>query len=98
MFQSLLKAAAAAATLALVAGFVPAHAAPLLLAQGLASGPSAVEAVRYKRHYSYYPNTVYRQDGYSWRHDADAGSYEYRELQRLFPETNWPPSLRYYER
>ena len=65
---------------------------------GLASGPSAVEAVRYKRYYSYHPNGVYRQDGYSWRHDADAGSYEYRELQRLFPETNWPPSLRYYER
>jgi hypothetical protein len=97
MFQSLLKTSAAAATLALVAGFTPASATPLTLGQGLASGHSAVEAVRYKRYYSYHPNSVY-QDGYSWRHDADAGSYEYRELQRLFPETNWPRSLRYYER
>jgi hypothetical protein len=96
MFQSLLKASAAAATLALVAGFASANAAPLM--QGLTSGPSAVEAVRYKRYYSYHPDNGYGQDGYSWRHDADAGSYEYRELQRLFPETNWPPSLRYYER
>jgi hypothetical protein len=96
MFQSLLKASAAAAILALVAGFAPANAVPLV--EGLASGPSAVEAVRYKRYYSYHPNGVYVQDGYGWRRDADAGSYEYRELQRLLPETNWPPSLRYYER
>jgi hypothetical protein len=97
MFQSLLKASAAAAILALVAGFAPANATPLMLGHGLVSDPSAVTAVRYKRYYSY-PNSVYLQDGYSWRHDAEAGSYEYRELQRLFPETNWPPSLRYYER
>ncbi len=96
MFQSVLKASAAVAILALAAGFAPANAAPLT--QGLASGPSAAEAVRYRRYYSYYPNSVYGQGGYSWRHDADAGTYEYRELQRLFPQTNWPPSLRYYER
>ena len=24
------------------------------------------------------------------------GHYEIRELQRLFPGTNWPPSMRYH--
>jgi hypothetical protein len=33
--------------------------------------------------------------GYGYR-GYDNGHDEIRELQRLFPSTNWPPSQRYY--
>ena len=33
--------------------------------------------------------------GYGYRGYGN-GHDEIRELQRLFPSTNWPPSLRYY--
>jgi hypothetical protein len=33
--------------------------------------------------------------GYGYRRHGN-GHDEIRELQRLFPSTNWPPSMRYY--
>ena len=85
-----------------VAGSTAASAAPLsgvpLAAPGLQS-----EAVGYKRalkQHRFYGN-YYVTDSYAagpstrvYR-DIPGGNYEIRELQRLFPETNWPRSLRY---
>ena len=34
--------------------------------------------------------------GYGYRYYGN-GHNEIRELQRLFPSTNWPPSMRYYQ-
>jgi hypothetical protein len=47
----------------------------------------------------YYPS--YGPDYGSYEYPAEYRRYgnghdEIRELQRLFPETNWPPSMRYY--
>ena len=52
----------------------------------------------------YYPS--YGPEYGSYEYSADYGRYGYRrygnghdeirELQRLFPSTNWPPSMRYY--
>jgi hypothetical protein len=52
----------------------------------------------------YYPS--YGPDYGSYEYPAEYGRYGYRhygnghaeirELQRLFPSTNWPPSMRYY--
>jgi hypothetical protein len=46
---------------------------------------------------SYAPNYAYRgypaYNGYGYYRN---GHNEIRELQRLFPSTNWPPSMRYY--
>jgi len=97
MSQTLLRAGAVAATLALCAVFAPANATPLFPTHGLASGASTVESVRYKRHH-YRPDSVYVYNDYGSEHPAGYGSYEYRELQRQYPETNWPSSLRDYER
>ena len=85
-----------------VAGSTAASAAPLsgvaLAAPGLQS-----EAVGYKRalkqhrfYGDYYVTDSYAA-GPSTRvyRDIPGGNYEIRELQRLFPETNWPRSLRY---
>jgi hypothetical protein len=54
----------------------------------------------------YYPSYG-PQYGSSYGYSADYGRYGYRrhgnghdeirELQRLFPETNWPPSMRYHQ-
>jgi len=94
MSQTLLRAGAVAATLALGGIFAPANATPLLPAQGLTSGTSTVESVRYRHHH--YQDRLYVYDDHG--HPAGYGPYEYQELQRLYPETNWPQSLRYYDR
>jgi hypothetical protein len=67
----------------------------------LVAGSSEAEAGYYKRYYrSYQPNYAYGSypsgynDGYR---SYGNGHYEIRELQRLFPETNWPPSMRYHQ-
>jgi len=85
-----------------IAGLAPASAAPVSH-PGLTSPDSLVVDAGYRRalkrqqfytayyvtdFYAYGPSTrVYR--------DIPGGNNEIRELQRLFPETNWPPSLRY---
>ena len=46
---------------------------------------------------AYGPTILHNDDSYL--HDPDsAGADEIRELQRMFPQTNWPSSMRYYER
>jgi hypothetical protein len=44
-----------------------------------------------------YGPTILQDDRYLHEPDS-AGADEIQELQRMFPETNWPPSMRYYER
>lgn len=74
-------------------------AAALGLTLFAASGEA--EAGYYKRYYpSYQPNYAYGSypSGYSYGYRSyHNGNYEIRELQRLFPETNWPPSMRYHQ-
>jgi hypothetical protein len=46
---------------------------------------------------AYGPTILHDDDSYL--HDPDtAGADEIQELQRAFPQTNWPPSMGYYER
>lgn len=95
--------AALALSLGLLAGVGPAGAAPLGAGSGLTSPGLQVEDVGYKRYRRYqqvYPDyyvSDYYAYGPSYRvyRDIPGGNNEIRELQRLFPETNWPPSLRY---
>lgn len=54
----------------------------------------------------YQPSDRYYAPSYGYQGYSGYGGYGYRgygnghdeirELQRLFPSTNWPPSLRYY--
>lgn len=68
---------------------------------GLASPGLQVEDAGYRRAKKYQqlyadeaPTYGYRYPGYRpWM--PYGGSVEIQELQRLFPETNWPPSMRY---
>ena len=68
----------------------------------LVAGACAAEAGYYKRYnrsyqpYSYgsYPSSYNYGHGYRYYGN---GHDEIRELQRLFPETNWPPSMRYHQ-
>jgi hypothetical protein len=94
-----LAALAAVGTL-LVMGSGPAEAAPGF--KGL-SAASAIEPVGYYKRYrkSFAPEYVVRDyqpdyPSYSSR-SYGSGHYEIKELQRLFPETNWPPSMRYHQ-
>ena len=45
----------------------------------------------------YGPTILHDDDSYLHAPDT-AGADEIRELQRMFPQTNWPSSMRYYER
>jgi len=84
-----------------VAASTAASAAPL--SGALAAPGLQAEAVGYKRtlkqhrfYGDYYVTDSYAA-GPSTRvyRDIPGGNNEIRELQRLFPETNWPRSLRY---
>ena len=95
-------AAVAAFGLTLFAGSGPAEAAP---GQGLsaltASGLPVEEAGYYKRYYRSHQPYAYGSypggySGYGYRSYGN-GHDEIRELQRLFPSTNWPPSMRYHQ-
>ena len=94
-------AAAAALGLALFASSGPAVDAP---GQGLSSlttsGLPVEQAGYYKRYYRSYQPYAYGSypsgNGYGYRSYGN-GHDEIRELQRLFPSTNWPPSLRYHQ-
>jgi len=44
-----------------------------------------------------YGPTILHDDDYLYEPHT-AGADEMRELQRMFPQTNWPSSMRYYER
>jgi hypothetical protein len=91
-------AALAAIGALLFAGSGQANAAPQAL-KGFVQATSPVEPVGYYRRYrrAYVPDSYAPNYGtYSYRHYGN-GHDEVRELQRLFPETNWPPSMRYHQ-
>jgi hypothetical protein len=95
----LVLAASAVFSVFLFASSGPADAAPVQGLNGLASTALPVEqAGYYRRQYrSYNPNYAvrdYPRDYGSYRYDGN-GHDEIRELQRLFPSTNWPSSMRY---
>jgi hypothetical protein len=81
----------------------PARSAPVV-ASPLAAEGSPVEPVGYyyrRRHYPpvypYYYDTG-RPGGYSFYFGFipyARGNYEIQALQREYPQTNWPPSMRY---
>lgn len=95
-------AASAAFSAVLLTGTGPADAAPGQALTDLASPALPVEQVGGygRRHYRSYDSDYVPRD-YSGNYRAYAyhpyrgGHDEIRELQRLFPSTNWPPSMRY---
>jgi hypothetical protein len=80
----------------------PAMAAPPVIA-GFGSHASPMESARYYRRnnppvYPYFYNPG-RPGGWSFYFGFvpyARGDYEVQALQRRYPETNWPPSMRYY--
>jgi hypothetical protein len=92
-------AASAAFSVFLFASAGATHAAP---SQGLntlaASGLPVEQAGYYKRYNRSYQPYAYGSypSGYRYRSYGHS-NYEVRELQRLFPSTNWPPSMRYHQ-
>lgn len=99
---TLMALAALAAIGALLFAGSHANASPAQGLKDLAETASPVQPAgyykRYRRAYvpDYYVNDYapnYRT--YPYRNYGN-GHDEIRELQRLFPETNWPPSMRYY--
>jgi hypothetical protein len=91
-------AASAVLSVFLLAGAGPAEAAPGQALHGLASPALPVEQIGYYRRYnrSYGPNEYSTNYGSYGYRSYGRGHDEIRELQRLFPSTNWPPSMRYY--
>ncbi len=93
-------AAGLALGLGFVAGLASASAAPLAASAGLASPGLKAEDAAYKRSKN---RSLYVEDSYGSTSFARSsqgmpfgGSDEVRELQRLHPETLWPPSMRYF--
>ena len=97
----LAAAAGVALGLCLVAGPKPAGAAPMIAA-ALGNQASPVEPIgKYRRRrppiYPYYYNPG-RKGGRSFYFGFvpyEKGNYEIQALQRRYPESNWPPSMRY---
>jgi hypothetical protein len=91
------------AVIALAAGIAPASAAPLT-APGLASaGPLVVPAQVFKRGrppiYPYYYVPPARPGGWSFYFGPvpyAKGDFETQALQRVYPQLNYPPSMRYW--
>ena len=99
---TLLALAALAAIGALLfAGSRAAEASPARVLAGLPEAGLPLEDIGYykRNRRTYYPDYAVTDYGkpyrsYSYRNYGN-GHDEIRELQRLFPETNWPPSMRY---
>jgi hypothetical protein len=95
--------AAIALSLGLLASVGTVSAAPMQAGSGLTSPGLQVEDAGYRRYsrrnQPHFGPDYYVRDAYvpSYRvyRDIPGGNNEIRELQRLFPETNWPRSLRY---
>ncbi len=85
----------------LFAGPSPANAAPIGLKAFGAAANSPVETTGYYRRYrrAYIPESYAYEPNYKTKSYRSYGNGhdEVRELQRLFPETNWPPSMRYHQ-
>ena len=94
----LLAAAACALAIGLGVSFGPAQAAPAL--NGLTGPGLDVVDVGYKRYKKRrYDSYLYQDSGPDYqreRYMPYGGSDEILELQRRFPQTNWPPSMRYF--
>jgi hypothetical protein len=93
-------AGAFALTLGLFAASAPAGAAPMQAASGLTAPGLQVETAHYrhaKRYRPLYNSDYYVAQGYDVRSYGCCvrQSDEIRELQRLFPSTNWPRSDHY---
>jgi hypothetical protein len=95
-------AAAIALGLSLFAGLKPASAAPAFAPQ-FGKHASMVEPVRkYRRGrppvypYAYNPGRPGGWSTYFGFVPYARGDYEVQALQRAYPETNWPPSMRYW--
>jgi hypothetical protein len=71
-----------------------AFAALLFVGSGQAQAGYYQPSYRYAPSYGYRDYPAYGGNGYR---GYGNGHDEIRELQRLFPSTNWPPSLRYYQ-
>ncbi len=96
-------ATALALGVGVLAWLAPASAVPLAVGSGVASASIAVENVAYRRSKI---RSLYLQDSYgppsypSYPRSSQGmplgGSDEILELQRRFPQTLWPPSMRYF--
>jgi hypothetical protein len=105
MPRTLLAAGTLVLGLGLLVGLTPASAAPIKPLSGL-SGPGLQideAAYRRKKYRSYYadqqvyvPNNYGTPSYYKERYMPYGGSDEILELQRRYPQTNWPPSMRYF--
>ncbi len=103
VFRAAPIAAAIALGFGLIAWIVPASAAPRAEGYAVASAGLVAENVGYKR---YKVRPLYLQDAYgppsypSYPRSSAGmpfdGSDEILELQRRFPQTLWPPSMRYF--
>jgi hypothetical protein len=99
MRQFMITAGAAAFAIALWAGHGEAEAAPFFVGGLTSQGAPAVDVGYYGRHRSirsYYAYEDYPYRSYRYRYYGGGGSDEVRELQRFWPQTLWPPSMRYY--
>ncbi len=92
----------AAAAIALALG-APASAAPLSASKLASPAPIVEPAQIFKRGrppvYPYYYAPARRPGGWSFYFGPvpyAKGDYEVQALQRLYPQTNWPPSMRYW--
>ena len=94
---------AGAAAIALGLGIAPASAAPLA-APGLAAPHALVEPAQVFRRgrppiYPYYYAPPRRPGGWSFYFGPvpyAKGDYETQALQRVYPQLNYPPSMRYW--
>ena len=97
--RPLMTAAAFAVGLGLFASFAPASAAPMQTPSGLTNPGLEVEDAGYRRanrnreYYDYQYGVPERSERYM----PFGGSDEIRELQRFWSQTNWPPSMRYFD-
>jgi len=102
--RALTLTGAVALSFSLFAASAPASAAPMPAPTGVTAPGLEVQDVGYKRGKKYrqlygsdYYVSGYYANGSGNRvyRDIPGGNNEIRELQRLFPQTNWPQSLRY---
>ncbi len=93
-----------AAVLALGLGLAaPASAAPVALSKPASPAPMLEQAQIFKRgrtpRYPFVYNPPRRPGGWSTYFGFvpyEKGDFEVQALQRLYPQTNWPPSMRYW--
>ena len=94
---------AGTAAIALAVGMLPASAAPLTPPGLTAPAPIVEPAQIFKRGrppiYPYYYAPARRPGGWSFYFGPvpyAKGDYETQALQRLYPQLNYPPSMRYW--